>query len=171
MKLYELSAEAERLAMLLEQSEGELSPELEVEWNAFLAGGKEKLESAACILRSLQAQADACKAESTRLKARSASMEANADRLKTLMLAAVDGAFNGKLKTDLWTIYGQNSPPSATFELAADADLMRLPDEFVKIEAPRLDTGALWEAWRHKQVLPDSVVVTEIPGKRSLRVR
>lgn len=171
MKLYELPIEAARIEMLLTESEGELTPEIEAIIEDFLAGGEQKLENAACVVRSLDAQAEACKAESDRLKARQKSLEANRDRLKGLMLVAVDSAFKGKVKTPLFTIYSQQSPSSATFELAEGKNLTELPDAFVKIEAPTLDTGALWDAWRHKQALPPEVVVTEVPGKRSLRIR
>lgn len=171
MKLYDLPAEAAQLEMLLTEAEGELTPELEQRLTEFLAGGTQKLENAAAVLRSLKAQSDACDAESKRLRARSASLEANADRLKTLMLAAVDGAFQGKLKTPLFTIWGQDSPGTASFELVPDADLMKLPDSFIKCEAPTLDTGALWQAWKRKEALPVEVKVTEIAGKRTLRVR
>ena len=171
MKLYDLPAEASQLEMLLTEAEGELTPELEKRLNDFLQGGTEKIENAACVVRSLQAQSDACNSEAKRLKVRSASLDANSDRLKALMLSAVDGAFKGKVKTALFTIWGQDSPGSATFELAPDADLMRLPDDFVKIEAPTLDTGALYQAWKQHKEIPPEVVVTEIPGKRSLRMR
>ncbi len=171
MKLYDLPAEAAQLEMLLTESEGELTPELEQRLKEFIDGGKEKLENAAMVVKSLKAQSDACDAEAKRLKARSASLEANADRLKGLMLVAVDSAFKGKVKTDLFTIWGQDSAGTATFELAPDADLMRLPDAFIKIEAPTLDTGELYDAWKRHQPLPPEVVVTEVPGERSLRMR
>ena len=170
MKLYQLPAEAAQIEMLLTESEGELTPELEQRLKEFIEGGKDKLESSACVVKSLQAQAEACKNEAARLTSRRKSLEDNADRLKGLMLMAVDSAFHGKVKTDLFTIWGHDSPPSATFELAPDAELMRLPDDFIKIEAPTLNTGALWDAWKHKQALPPEVVVTEVPGKRSLRM-
>lgn len=157
--------------MLLTEAEGELTPELEQRLTEFLAGGTQKLENAAAVLRSLQVQSDACKAESARLKGHHDSLESNIERLKALMLVAVDGAFKGKLKTPMFTIYGQNSAGTASFELVPDADLMKLPDSFIKCEAPTLDTGALWQAWKRKEALPAEVKVTEIAGKRSLRVR
>ena len=89
MKLYDISAEAQAIEMLLTDSDGELTPEIEQRMKEFVEGGKEKLENAACVVRSLKAQSDACEAEAKRLKARSASLEANSDRLKALMAVAV----------------------------------------------------------------------------------
>jgi hypothetical protein len=171
MKLYEIPIEAAQIEILLTESEGELTPEIEARISEFLAGGEQKLENAACVVKSLDAQAEACKVESKRLAARQHALENNCDRLKALMLMAVDAAFKGKLKTPLFTIWGQTSAGSATFALAQGKELRDLPDAFVKFEAPTLDTGALWQAWRNHQELPSDVVVTELEGKRSLRIR
>ena len=70
MKLYDLPAEAQAIEMLLTDSEGEITPEIEQRMKEFVEGGKEKLENAAMVLRSLKAQSDACEAEAKRLKAR-----------------------------------------------------------------------------------------------------
>lgn len=171
MKLYEISIEAAAIEQLLTDAEGELTPELEQHITEFLRGGKEKLEHAACVLQSLAVQAEACRAESVRLDNRRRALERNSERLKSLMLIALDAAFGGKIKTAMFTIWGQTSAGSATFALAEGKELRDVPDWYVKFEAPHLDMGALWEAWRHKQELPKEVVVTELEGKRSLRIR
>ena len=87
------------------------------------------------------------------------------------MAVAVDAGFKGKVKTSLFTIYTQQNPTTATFQLAPDADLLKLPDDLVKYEAPKLDTGTLYDKWRTKQEIPKEIVITETPGKRSLRLR
>src|SRR5579863_4580877 len=98
MRLYDIPVEAEEIERLLTESEGELTPEIEEKIKAFVEGGKEKLEHAACVVKSLTAQAQACKEEADRLSNRRKAIEANIDRLKGLMLVAVDAGFNGKLK-------------------------------------------------------------------------
>ncbi len=118
MKLYEISIEAAAIEQLLTDAEGELTPELEQHITEFLRGGKEKLEHAACVLQSLAVQAEACRAESVRLDNRRRALERNSERLKSLMLIALDAAFGGKIKTAMFTIWGQTSAGSATFALA-----------------------------------------------------
>ena len=60
MKLYDLPAEAQAIEMLLTDSEGEITPEIEQRMKEFVEGGTDKLENAQLwCFRSLMAQSDA----------------------------------------------------------------------------------------------------------------
>lgn len=171
MHLYEIGIEAQQIEWLLSEADGEISPELDARMADFLAGGVEKIENAACVVKSLEAEAATLKQQEARMKKRRDSIEANIERLKALMLVAVDAGFKGKLKTSLFSIWGQTSAKTAKFSVAPEVDLLRLPDQFIKIEPPVLATGALLDAWRSKQELPPEIVVQEIEGTRGLRIR
>jgi hypothetical protein len=171
MKLYDIPAEAEQIESLLEESQGELTPEIEQKLKDFVEGGKEKLEHAAAIVKSLTSQAGACKEEASRLSARKASLEANADRLKALMLTAVDGGFNGKIKTSFFTIWGQTSKATVSFSLAEGVDPWTIPEEFSRVVAPELDKVKLQQAHKEGKAIPEIIKCEEKPGIRFLQIR
>lgn len=173
MKLYEIPMEFAELEMALIEAQGELTPELEARFDAFLRGGKDKIEAGAMVVRSLELEAAQCQAEVKRLDERAASHTNNANRLKALVLRAVDSAFSGKVKTPLFTVWGQTSAPTVNFDLTPDADLVEMekacPD-FVRVKR-ELVKDALKQARKEGKELPDSVIVTELPGTRFLRIK
>ena len=99
LSLYEISKEGQFLELALTESEGELTPEIEARIDALLIAGSDKLEAAQHVCWNFDAAADACKAEAKRLTERAKAFEAHSDRLKSRMVAALDSAFNGKIKT------------------------------------------------------------------------
>ena len=170
MKLYDIPFEFSVLDAALEESGGELSPELEQQFDAFLRAGKNKIEAGAMVMRGLELEADVCRQEAKRLGERAAGLDKNADRLKALILRALDGAFNGKVKTNLLTIWGQTSAPSTNFDLAPGTDLAELPAEFVRVKR-ELAKDAVKEAVKAGKQIPDEIIVSEVPGTRFLRVK
>src|SRR5690242_1192889 len=123
MKLYDIPMEFAGIDLALVESGGELTPELEAKFDDFLRAGKDKIEAAAMVVRGLELEADACVAEGKRLAERAASLENNSDRLKKLILRALDAAFDGKIKTSLFTIWGQTSATVTNFDLAPMVEL------------------------------------------------
>lgn len=170
LKLYSIPIEFAMLEQALIENSGELTPELEKQLDEFLRAGKDKIEGAAMVLRGMELEADACSEEAKRLTERSASLGKNAERLKKLVLAAVDGGFGGKVKTSLFTIWGQTSAPTVSFDLAPGAMLETLPEQYVRVRR-ELAKDALKEAHKRGESLPDEVIVSEIPGTRFLRVK
>lgn len=170
MKLYEIPIEFADLEMQLIECGGELTPELEKKLDDFLRSGKDKIEGAACVVRGLELEADTCKKEAARLSERSSSLGNNAERLKKLILTALDGAFGGKLKTPLFTIWGQTSAPTVSFDLAPEVDLASLPENLVRIKR-ELAKDVVKEMVKHGEAIPDEIIVTEMPGTRFLRIK
>lgn len=173
MKLYDIPMEFAALEQALVEAEGELSPELEQQFDDFLRGGKDKIEAASMVIRTLEREADACKAEATRLAERKTSHEKNADRLKKLVLIALDGAFGGKIKTPLFTIWGQTSAARQNFDLAPGCNLEELKGrvpEFVRTSYA-LDKDAVGTAVSGGKPLPEEIIVSDVPGTRFLRIR
>lgn len=170
--LYEVGIEGMELDHILREAEGELTPDLEARMDSFLAGGKAKVEAAAKVYRSLEASAGACELEAIRLSGRAKSFQKNADSLKARMLFAVDAGFGGKLRTDLFTIWGQTSASTTGFDLAADADLakMAVTTPGIVRTVLSLDKQVLKMKHNAGEALPAEITVTENPGTRYLRL-
>jgi hypothetical protein len=181
IKLYDIPMEFAALEIALVEAEGELSPELEKQFDEFMRGGKDKIEAAAMVVRTLEAEAEMCGAQAQailesevkRLKDRQQSHSNNASRLKALVLRAVDAAFDGKVKTSLFTIYGQTSAPTLSVDLAPEINIEDLevtnPDLIRK--KLELNKDAIKTAYKNGGELPDSLIVSEVPGTRFLRIR
>jgi len=170
MKLYEIPTEFAILESALIENAGELTPELEKQLDEFLRAGKDKIEGGAMVMRGLEMEAKACKEEAKRLSERAASLENNVERLKKLILYALDGAFGGKVKTALFTIWAQTSAPVANLDVAPGVDLKELPASFVRVSYA-LAKDAVKEAIKRGEKIPDEIIVSEVPGTRFLRVR
>ena len=173
LTLYDLSLEGVQINELLYLNEGELTPELEARLDALIQTGPERVEAAAMVVRGLEASADACAAEAERLAKRAASFHANAAYLKERMTMVLDCAFNGKLKTDKFTVWTQQAADNVSFEVAeghtideveqANPALVRVKKELDKI--------ALKDAFKADKPLPHSITFQTSPGKRSLRIK
>jgi len=169
MNLYDLTIEGAEINRILTENEGELTPELEARLDTILGEGKDKVEAAAMVVRSLEASYEACIAERDRLAERAKSYDAQVDKLKSRMLYAVDAAFGGKVKTDKFTIYGQNSADTVAFEVAPDADLSKIDSSVIRTTYA-LDKIALKDRYKAGTVPPE-VMATPMTGKRSLRIK
>ena len=173
MDLYEVTVEGQEITRILEEMEGELTPELEQRLDALLAEGKRSVEAALFVRRNLESHADECREESRRLLERARSFEGQKDKLSQRILWALDGAFNGKLKTAQFTAWGQTSAEGNEYSLAPDVDIVEFhksnPD-LVRLRA-ELNKSALGEVVRDGGIVPREVIVEKLPGKRGLRVR
>jgi len=171
--LYDIGEDAMAINDLLREAEGELTPELEARLDALLADGANKLDAAAWVVRQLSGSAEACKLEAKRYRDRADAYERNVDALKARMLFVVETAFSGKLKTDRNTIWSQTSATTVSFDVAPDADLEKVAQEngvFVR-RRYELDKLALKNYHDAGEPIPSEIVVTENPGKTSLRIR
>lgn len=171
MKLYDIPIEANEIEAVLAETVGELTPEIEQRIMGFLRESKEKVEAAAMVALSLEDDADVCRQEAERLEKRAAGLENGAKHLKGLMLFAVDEGFGGKIKTAKFTIWGQSSAATTSFELPPGADIHAIPLEYLRMKDPELDKQALKVAYEAELPIPDLVVVSEKPGTRYLRIK
>lgn len=103
-RLYDIPKEIDNFESRLIHNEGELTPEMEQEWAAFIEGSKERLEAAAFVIKRLDADAETCRSECRRLQGRAQSTERNSARLSDLTLYALK-AMGGKVKTALVSLY------------------------------------------------------------------
>lgn len=173
ISLYDITAKGMEIEDHLRANGGEIDPEFESWLDDFLAEGKDKIEAAACVVRSLEESANACLSEAKRLNERSSGFLKNADTLKQKMLCAVDSAFSGKLNTDYFTIWGQTSGETISFDVAADADLPSIQKVYPEIVRTKyeLDKVELKNLYKSGQPIPEAISVQENPGKRYLRIK
>ena len=116
---------------------------------------------------------DAIDEELDRLKARQNGLIRHIDWLKAMMLQAVDGAFGGKVKTPRFTVYSKKNADG--LEIVVDQTLgiggfaVQHP-ELVRIKEPELNKTAIKEAFEAGTDLA-GLIITPVPGKRSLRIK
>lgn len=173
MTLYDISIEGMQLESILTENDGELTPELEARMDALLLEGPQRIEAAAMVVRTLETSAEAAKAEAKRLTERAASFEANAKSLKQRICIALDAAFDGKVKTPLFTVWNQTSADTVSFELengASFEDLITTNPEMVRVSYA-LDKKAIAELYKNNAPLPDAVVPMPAQGTRYVRIK
>lgn len=173
MKLYDIPIEAAEIETILAESDGVLTPEIEQRINDFMNGGKDKIEAAAMVVKSLLADAEVCESEAKRLHERAASLGKSADRLKAMMLAAVDLGFNGKIKTAKFTIWAQTSADGHDIILKSPLAVGDLPEAFLKVPPPELRKKELLAAFEAGDFVPDPehMEIVPRPGTRFLRIK
>lgn len=164
-----------RYENLLSESAGEFTPEVEeAEKNLeqLLTSSADKIEATACVIRNLEADVTAVKAEAARLMQRGQSMEANAGRLKLLIGRALP-AFGGKIKTARFTIYTQKNPPSYELTVAPDINLTAVAAQFpelIKLE-PEVRRSVVTGLYKQGVPLPEGFTVSEKPETYSTRIK
>lgn len=171
--LYDLSREGLAIFDMLEESLGELTPELEARLDALMLEGPERLEAAAMVVRTLQSNARVCEEEAERLRQRAKAFEAQSDRLKERMTKCLDTAFGGKVKTPLFTIYTQKSADRTIAELVPGVTAEMLHEErpdLVRVKM-ELDRETCVAEFKAKNTLPDLLLFEEREGTRSVRIR
>lgn len=136
MKLYDIPIEFQRLQDLLEESCGELTPEVESHWKSLQANSADKIDAAACVLRGLKSSGDALAEEIGRLQMRKDAVEKSQERLRALMLPAVD-ALGGKVKTDRFTIF-MTRRKNYAMEIKPGCELWELDSRFYRVREPEL---------------------------------
>jgi len=158
VKLFDISAEWQEIQEALEAGAGEMTPELEIKLDGLLVAAPEKIEAAASVVKHLEAQAEAAKAEIERMALRRQAFVNGADQLRAKMLPAVQAV--GKVKTPRFSIYTTERKTQA-FEVKPGVSIAELPDKFVRWLDPQLNKSALKDALKAGEALPDEVLVSE----------
>jgi len=173
LTLYDLAMEGVQIYDLLTENEGELTPELESRLDSLIAAAPRTVEAAAMVVRSLEASGEACLAEAARFVARGNTFMKNSKCLKERMAMVLDCAFNGKIKTDKFTIYTQASGDHTSFDIAEGCTIEQVETEApglvrIKKELDKIEIGKRFKAG---EPLPPAIAFETAPGKRSLRIK
>ena len=147
MTLYEISEEYRQLYDLCDGAD-DIDPAVFSDTlesiNAELDG---KADGYAVVIRQLQADADALKAEISRLAVRKKKAEESIDRMKDALCAAMKAADKPKIKTARFTFNVQKNPPKVVTD-----DANAIPAEFWIEQEPKLNTAALKIALKNGEV-------------------
>lgn len=171
LTLYDIAAEGQFITDCLIDAEGELTPEIEERLNALMTSGPDKMLAAGHILANLENAQSACEMEAKRLKDRAQAYAEGIDKLKSRMVAALDLAFNGKLKLDTMTLWTQKAKDSVSFDLGEEMTLESLQAErpdFVRVKL-ELNKQEIQAAYDREEPLPDSIFANKKTGARYLR--
>lgn len=171
--LYDLTREGLELFDMLADNLGELTPDMEQRLDALMLEGPARIEAAAMVVRTLEANASACEAECQRLRERAKAFDEQASRLKVRMTKCLDTAFSGKVKTPLFSIWTQKSADRTLADLVPGVTPEMLHEERpdlvrVKMELDREKCVSEFKAGRP---LPDLVLFEEKEGSRSVRIK
>lgn len=138
LTLYELAGQYAMLANLddadFETALGQLQDEIST-----------KAGNIAGLVRSLEAEAQAFSAEMQRLKGHADAHKRKADRLKAYLLENLTAAGLSSVKTALFNVRVQNSPPACKVDDAA-----AVPELFQRVIPAQIvpDVRSIIEAWK-----------------------
>ena len=159
--LYQLTdAYQELLSMALDP---DVDPEALADTMEGLEGEIEaKADGYAKVMRELRAVVDARKAEAKRLTDGAKSIEANIDRMKSALEAAMRLTGKTKFKTALFSYSIQKNPPALKIDMPD-----RVPAEFLIPQEPKVDSAAI------KRELKEGVVFEwcHLEQSEGLRIR
>lgn len=171
--LYSLAMDGAEIEMLLLDSVGEITPDIQQKMDALLESGPLMMEAAAAVVRQLQLSAQIAEDEADRLRQRAKDFEDQAAKLKERMTVALDKSFGGKIKTPKWSIWTQKSADRTVVDLVPGVTPQMLYEERpdlvrVKMELDREKAVADLKAGKP---LPELLLFEEKEGSRFVRIR
>jgi DNA repair exonuclease SbcCD ATPase subunit len=158
LNLYELSAAYQQIQQLIEDGSEGLEDTLESLNDAI----EDKAVGYAKIIKNLEGQALAIKAEEERLAKRRKSLESNAKHLKQSLEQSMQDVGMKKFKTELFSFNIQKNPPS--IEILNDAVV---PETYFIPQEPKLDKKSILADLKEGKVVPG----VEIKQSEGLRIR
>lgn len=172
---YELAGEWDALDELLEETGGELTPEIESLMEGLDASTTEKIERIALVILRKKSEAKAIKEQAERLASRGSARTNAATRLTEYLTRVMQSIGKEKVEGVLATVAFQASPPSVVVDEAAwdEEALMGLHmvrPELVKYtpESFALNKRAILDGAKNGQPLPGGVSIIRT---LSLRIR
>lgn len=141
MTLYELQDEYLNLLTMLEEDPDEADEQaIHDTIEMILMDIDEKAEGYGQVLKQMQADAEAIKAEKLRLARKQAGIEKNMDRLRGALLSAMLLTGKTKIKTKLFSFSTRE-----TQKVVLDLPVNEIPPDFWKVKDPEADTKAIGE--------------------------
>ena len=137
--LYELTND---FMMLLEMAEDPDTDPVAFEdtMEALSMDIEDKADGYAKVIRQLEANVAACKAEIQRLKTTATVMENNIKRMKENLQDTMEVTGKRKFKTPLFSFNIQKNPPSLVLD---EVDTARIPADYLIPQEPKIDTAKL----------------------------
>lgn len=145
--LYELTAEFQDFLQMA--SEQEFDAETIETTNEMLMDDIEhKVDGYGMVIRELESQTDALKAEIDRLSKRKTVIENNIKSMKNSLEMAMRALNQPKIKTTLFTFAIQKNPAKLVID-----DINKVPDQYWIAQEPKLDNNGIKDALKNGQEL------------------
>jgi hypothetical protein len=129
MKLYEIANEYRDIDALLDESGGELTPEIEQALAALDTALEAKVDAICGVIRERDADLDGLKLEIDRLKDRAKAVENGTSGLRLYLRDCLERSGKAKVKTPRFTVWqAEASQPTIRY----DGDPANLSPEFVR---------------------------------------
>ena len=161
MKLYEVSTNINAVWNLLESEDVDLEV-IESTLISLEEAFETKADGIASIMKSLDAEAEAIKAEEVRLAARRKSAENRKEWLKGYLEREMERAGLSKVKTPKFTVSLSLNPPSVEV-----LDPSKIPSDYWRVPEPQLDKKSIVQAFKEGNLI-DGVRLVQ---KRGIRVK
>ena len=140
--IYELTQDYLRLLEMAEDPE--LDPEVIADTFEGIEGELEiKAENYAKVMKNLEGDIAALKAEEERLAKKRKAIENNIKRMKAALQEAMELTGKTKFKTELFSFGIQKNAPSVVIDAA---DVRDIPEDYLKFKEPEVDKTAIKNA-------------------------
>ena len=140
--IYELTQDYLRLLEMAEDPE--LDPEVIADTFEGIEGELEiKAENYAKVMKNLEGDIAALKAEEERLAKKRKAIENNIKRMKGTLQEAMELTGKTKFKTELFSFGIQKNTPSVVIDAA---DIRDIPEDYLKFKEPEVDKTAIKNA-------------------------
>lgn len=162
--LYELTEEYRQLLDWMEDPEMDQQT---IQDTLEALGGEieDKAEGYAKVIRQLEADAAALKAEAKRMTNKQKTAEANIDRLKASLQKTMETTGREKLETSLFKFWIQGSPASVVMD---EKNIGNIPERFLRARDPEINKQAIKEAIEAGELLDG---IAHLESQRKLRFK
>jgi hypothetical protein len=161
MKLYELTGKYAEIQQLIEDGE---DPEVLADTlDALEEAIGDKVDAIHKLIRNIQADIDALKAEEKRLAERRKVLESQQERLKAYVERELSSAGIDKVKTSIGIFGFRKAPPSIEI-----LDISQIPAEYLIPQEPKVDKKGLLN---HFKETGEAIGFRVIDDKRTLQFR
>ena len=157
------------LTILEMAQDPEIDPQLIADTFEAIDGELEmKAESYAKVMKNLEGDIKALKAEEDRLALKRKTIENNIKRMKTTLKDVMEITGKTKFKTELFSFNIQNNPPSVVMDTT---DIKSIPKKYLKTKDPEIDKAAIKEALLDNKNLKSLKGVAHLEQTQGLRIR
>ena len=158
LNVYDLNANWLRLDELLEESGGEITPEIEALEAELITESKASLEQVGQYRNYIQSQVAICKERRAALAATVERMEAKLDRVDSVLVRVLQAL--GKPQRFAEFTLSTVTRSNQVFTLRPDASFTEIPDRFVKWTEPELRPAVLKAAMKDGSI-PEQIAIEE----------
>ena len=158
LNVYDLNANWLRLDDLLEESGGEITPEIEALEKELITESKESLEQVGQYRSWIQSQVAICKERRAALAATAERMEAKLDRVDATLVRILQAL--GKPQRFAEFTLSTVTRTNQSFTMKPNACIAELPEKFVRWTEPTLNLVTLKAALKD-QSIPEQIAIEE----------